>query len=138
MKMLFMSLAMLIATQVHAWNKIIECNNGEFVVDQGDNDAMGRPTYQLVLRGQPLNYFLQQNAIDQRAVNSSGEFVIELNTYDGELMGFSFYGFASNDMQIYRNYRVSRHYGDVSLRATIGNRYLGENEKANWQFHNCR
>lgn len=137
MKFLLFAFAILFATQSPAWNKVIECNNGELVVDQGDNDPMGRPTYQLVFRGQALNYFIQQGAIDAKDVNEKVEFITWLNTYDGELMGFRAYETAANGMQIYRNYWVSRQFGDVTLRATVGNHIVGETERANWHFHNC-
>ncbi len=137
MKILLFAFAMMFATQSPAWHKIIECNNGDLVVDQGDNDPMGRPTFQLVFRGQPLNYFLQQGAIDPKDVNEKGEFISWLNTYDSELMGFRTYETETNSMQIYRKYWVSRRLGDVTLRATVGNHIVGEKERANWYFHNC-
>jgi hypothetical protein len=139
MRLLLITLAAIVCgMQAHAWNKIIDCNNGEFVVDQGDNDSMGRPTYQLVFRGQPLNYFLQQDAVDSKAVNEKGEFIVEVNTYDGALKGFVPYQILPNGMHTYRNYWITRHNGDVSFRATVGNKYTGESERANWYFHNCQ
>ncbi|MGZ3742543.1 MAG: hypothetical protein ACXWRE_03115 [Pseudobdellovibrionaceae bacterium] len=137
MKALFILMALFTTSHAHAWNKIIECNNGELVVDQGDNDSSGRPTYQLVLRGQPLNYFVQAGAVDAKKVNTKGEFITWLNTYDGQLMGF-ISNEASSYPHTYRYYWVTRINNEVLLRSTIGNRQQGESEKANWKFFNCR
>lgn len=137
MKTLLIGIAILSATQAHAWNKVLTCDSGDLVVDQELDSSMNRPIYQLVLRGRPLSHFLQAKAIDPRHVNSNGEFVTPLNTHDNSWLGFRPHG-TRNGMQTYLNYRLSHHDGEASLRAKVGNRYLGESELANWQFHGCR
>lgn len=120
-----------------SWKTIVDCNRGELAIDQGDNDSLGRPTFQLIFRGEPLTYFIQQGAIDPKDVNAKGEFITWINTYDSGFMGFRPYGTASNGMHIYRNFWISRPNGDVLIRATVGNRLLGEKEKAKRQFYSC-
>jgi hypothetical protein len=137
MKSIVILIVIFIASTGQALENGFKCNNGEIVVYKGNNDPMGRPTYQLVLSGQPLRYFLEKDAIDPKHINIKGEFIISVNTYNSMLMGFLSYQTPVNGMHTYRNYWISRRNGDVSLRSTIGNKISGEKEKANWQFHNC-
>ncbi len=102
---------------------------------QVPENSLRRPTFQLVLRGQPLDYFLKTGAVLEKEVNSKGEFVTWLSIYDSEFMGYRG-GEIVNGMSTYRNFWVSRG-SNVSLRATVGNRLLGNREVANWQFYGC-
>lgn len=128
----------MMGSQAHAWNEIVNCNNGDLVIDQGDNDSMGRPTYQMVLRGEPLHYFVHSGAIEASDINRKGEFIMWLNTYDSQWMGYKSFQSEIGQPFKYRYYWVGRSYDKVYLRATIGNRLQGEGEKANWTFHDCR
>jgi hypothetical protein len=133
MKLLFTILALLFTNQAHAWTKIIDCNNGELVVDQGDTDAAGRPTYQLVLRGQPLDYFISTGAVTSDRVNDKAEFIVSVNTYDGNLLGT-----IGIEVGVQHLYWIIRNGQNVAIRAEIGGRPGTGEEVANWQFQNCR
>ena len=139
MKMILLMLAFLVSAQAQAsWEKIIDCNGGELVVDQGEDESIGQPTFQLVLRGEPLEYFLEEDAIDERRVNDAGEFVTWLNSYDGQLMGFIGHDSPGTGHHSYRYYWVYRNGSEVTLRSTVGDRLRGETERASWQFRDCR
>ena len=138
MKALIVALVFAFSAQAHAWNKIVECNNGELVVDEQWDPNMRRMDHQLVLRGGPLQYFVQQGAVPSNAINEKGELVLSLSPYDSELFGSTGGETGEDGMSKYRTIRVSRSYDQVMLRATFGNRYQGESELANWKFYGCR
>jgi hypothetical protein len=140
MKLMTIVLSFLVSLPLFAnWHAISTCNGGELVIDQGDNDPMGRPVYQMVLRGEPLRYFVQQGAVLREDINSKGEFIMGLLPYDSQLMGSRTVESEIGKPFKYLTYWVSRYgAGDVFLVATRGNHLEGEGEKARWTFHNCR
>jgi hypothetical protein len=120
-----------------AWEKVVDCDNGSLVLDQGGNDMMGRPTFQMVLRGQPLQYFASRNAIFPRDIRENGEFVSPVNTYDSAF--FASRGLTPPPVQYLRQWiYVNRYNHSVRLTANHeGQIGQGGEELANWQFNNC-
>lgn len=136
MKALLIVLVVAFSAQAHAWNKVVECNNGDLVIDEQWDPSMRRMDHQLVLRGAPLQYFLEQGAAP--AANDKSELVVALSPYNSELRGSTGGETGEDGYTNYRTIHVSRHYDQVTIRATFGNRIQGERELANWKFYGCR
>ena len=122
---------------VFAWERIVDCNNGSLVIDIGDNDPVGRPTYQLVVKGEPLSYFVSQNGILLSHVRN-GEFVAPLSTYDSAFFASQTLTHTPPMTYLRQWVYVNKYNRSVRLRANREGRIgPGGEEVANWQFHNC-
>lgn len=133
MKYLFAITVLFLGSQAFAWNKIIECNDGELVIDKGEKDIFGREVFQLVLRREALSYFIQAGAVESRRTNDKGEFILNLSVYDGNFLGFL--GMRTDVQRMY--WIVRENSNDFTLRAENGGRPGTGEEIANWKFYNC-
>jgi hypothetical protein len=117
-----------------SFHKIIECNNGDLIVDQGSNDESGRPTYQMVLKGAPLDHFLKEGAVDSYSVNTKGEFILSVNSYNSLLLGTI--GISAGIQRTF--YLVQYENKEVDLHSNIGGRVENSTSVAEYKFYNCK
>ena len=121
------------------WFPVINCLNNQFVVNQGDDDLMGRATYQLVTRGNFTKYLLDSGVINLKDVSQQGEFSIRIRKESGFLMGFQELQKSVTGTIIYGIYRLKSSNGRIALTLSQGNRAQGEKTIAilNYGQENC-
>ena len=125
------------ASPSHAWFKIIDCHQGEVVVDQMASEMIGRPNYQLVLRGRAFRYFLERGAFTRG--NEKGEFIIELKRSPEGFIGTSLVR-PGSDTYGHRVFKVNVSRADrrAELTASIRGKHTGEQLIARIEIGNCQ
>lgn len=134
MKNIFLFAILLLSTNQAqaAWTKTLDCNNGELVIDQNEHNNTDVQSYQMVLRGEPLQYFIKVKAVDPKDVNQAGELVLPMTASDQALLGT----IAIQDNQE-RIYWVDRKGSDADIRVELSAGPGNVKEIANWRFYNC-
>lgn len=123
MKMFCLAVVLLLSNPVFAsWEKIISCDGDMLVVDRQQN-ALGSFDYQTVFRNQLVQSMIEQKVISKEDLNSSGELIKPTNAVLGGLInqGMAFY--------------LTNFYSKTGNYSLIFNDRWGQT--GNYVFHSC-
>lgn len=122
------------------WNKIVDCNQGQLVIDEGPV-TYGHKVYQLVLTGSPLEHLFAEGVIDAYRINEKNEFITYVAPYDSIIMVGPI-GFAPGKLRIYwvefLNSSWNNSKKDVTLHVNIGQRLESSVQVAEYKFYQCQ